>query len=72
MALTREEIAALAEEAEHLRRKFEHYWSPEGENVAQLEIFIDPDLFTYIHRMYTETQDFLARVAALKEHLDEL
>ncbi len=62
-------LRQLAEEAERLRQEFAHYWSPDGENVAQLEIFIDPDLFQYIHRMYTETQDFLSRVAALKEHL---
>lgn len=72
MASLRDEVATLAEEAERLRREFDHYWSPEGENVSQLEIFIDPDLYTYIHRMYTKTQDFLARVAALKEHLDDL
>ncbi len=61
-----EHIRQLAEEAERLREEFAHYWSPEGENVSQLEIFIDPDLFQYIQKMYTETQDFLARVAALK------
>ncbi len=71
MTSIREQIQALAEEAEQLRKKFEHYWSPDGENVSQLEIFIDPDLYQYIHQMYTETQDFLARVAALKEQMEE-
>ncbi len=72
MTSTREYLQALAEEAEELRRKFEHYWSPEGENVSQLEIFIDPDLYKYIHEMYTATQEFLARVAALKDRLEDL
>ncbi len=65
-----QEIRQLAEEAEALRKELAHYWSPEGENVSQLEIFIDPDLFQYIQRMYTKTQEFLERVAALKRHVD--
>ncbi len=71
MSSLQEQVASLADEAERLRRKFEHYWSPDGENVSQLEIFIDPDLYRLIHEMYAETQDFLARVAALREHLRE-
>ncbi len=71
MSSMREYVEALAQEAEALRRKFEHYWSPDGENVSQLEIFIDPDLYKYIHEMYTETQEFLGRVAALKDRLDD-
>ncbi len=62
-------IAALAEDAKRLQKEFAHYWSPEGENIAQLEIFIDPDLFQYIKRLYDETQSFLERVAALEEYL---
>ncbi len=63
-------VRELAEEAEALRAEFAHYWSPEGENVSQLEIFIDPDLFQYIQRMYTKTQAFLERVAALKSQVE--
>ncbi len=62
-------IAGLAEEAEHLKEQFAYYWSPEGENVSQLEIFIDPDLYQYIEKMYNDAQSFFSRVAALKEHL---
>ena len=63
-------LAQLVEEAERLQEQFAHYWSEDGENVSQLEIFIDPDLYQYIERMYKDSLSFFARVAALKALLD--
>lgn len=63
-------LAQLIEDAERLQQQFAYYWSEDGENVSQLEIFIDPDLYQYIERMYNDAQSFFARVAALKATLD--
>ncbi len=62
-------IAELVKDAKRLKEEFAYYWSPEGENIAQLEIFIDPDLFQYIKRLYDDAQAFLERVVALEEQL---
>ncbi len=62
-------VLQLAQDAKRLKEEFAYYWSPEGENIAQLEIFIDPDLFQYIKRLYDETQAFLDRVAALEDQI---
>ncbi|NPA91835.1 MAG: hypothetical protein GXO55_10380, partial [Chloroflexi bacterium] len=58
----RKTLESLIADARRLQKEFEYYWSPEGENVAQLEIFIDPDLYQYIERIYKDAQAFFARV----------
>ena len=64
-------LSALISDARRLQKEFQHYWSPEGENVSQLEIFIDPDLYQYIERIYKEALDFFARVEQLENLLPE-
>lgn len=57
----------LAAEASALDSRIDHYWN--GEGISQLEIFIDPDLYQYIHRWYQESRAFAQRVAGLKDLL---
>ncbi len=67
----RRTLKSLIADARRLQGEFQHYWSPEGENVSQLEIFIDPDLYRFIERIYKDALDFFARVEALESLLDE-
>lgn len=60
----------LAADAASLDAAIERYWTQEG--VSQLEIFIDPDLFQYIQRWYSESRAFAQRVAALQAVASQL
>lgn len=56
-------LEELAREAGQLVEHLEHYWHEEG--VSELRIFIDPDLYQYLDRLYRESYDFAVRCQEL-------
>ncbi|MCS6843253.1 MAG: hypothetical protein NZ528_02875 [Caldilineales bacterium] len=69
-----EEIAArldaLAQEATRLVQNLETYWVTEG--VSELGIFIDPDLFQYLDKLYRESRAFAERCQGLSALAQQL
>lgn len=55
----------LAKEARQLSKDLEYYWVDEG--VSQLSIFIDPDLYQYLDKLYHESLSFAHRCQGLAE-----
>lgn len=60
-----DQLEALGREAAQLARNLETYWVDEG--VSELGIFIDPDLYQYVEKLYREARDFAIRCQALTE-----
>ncbi|MEZ4770306.1 MAG: hypothetical protein R2844_18000 [Caldilineales bacterium] len=58
-----EQIERLAADARQHADNLRFYWDDEG--VHQLGIFIDPDLYQYVEKMYSESLAFAERCAAL-------
>lgn len=58
-----EQIERLAADAEQHAKNLRFYWDDEG--VHQLGIFIDPDLYQYVDKMYSESLAFAERCAEL-------
>lgn len=63
MTLSAEQLHALAQDATQLARQLRYYWEDEG--VSELGIFIDPDLFQYLDKMYHESLAFAQRCQQL-------
>ena len=57
------QLERLAADAEQHTKNLRFYWDDEG--VHQLGIFIDPDLYQYVEKMYSESLAFAERCAAL-------
>lgn len=53
----------LARAAAHLAGNLDYYWTEEG--VAELGIFIDPDLYQYLEKLYRESLAFAQRCQEL-------
>jgi hypothetical protein len=62
-----EQLAADARQHADLLRR---YWDDEG--VHQLGIFIDPDLYQYVEKLYYEALAFAARVEGLASAAEQL
>jgi hypothetical protein len=58
-----DQLDDLAQNAAELVKNLEYYWDEEG--VSQLGIFIDPDLYQYIDRLYHESLAFAVRCKQL-------
>lgn len=65
-----DQLEALAREAAQLARNLETYWVDEG--VSELGIFIDPDLYQYVEKLYREARDFAARCQVLTDIAGQL
>ncbi|MER2598171.1 MAG: hypothetical protein ABTQ73_01470 [Caldilineales bacterium] len=64
------QLDAIARDAAALAKNLHYYWDEEG--VSELGIFIDPDLFQYLDKLYHESLAFVERcqsLGALAEHL---
>lgn len=48
-----DQLDTLAQDAATLVKNLHYYWEDEG--VSELGIFIDPDLFQYLDRLYHES-----------------
>ncbi len=70
----RDDIAAqletLAQEAAKLETNLETYWVTEG--VSELGIFIDPDLYQYLDKLYHEARAFAVRCQSLANLAEQL
>ena len=60
-----ERLELLAGQAKQLVKDLEYYWDDEG--VSQLQIFIDPDLFQYLEKLYHESHGFAVRCQELAQ-----
>ncbi len=58
---------ALASEGAQLAKDWDYAWSEEGENIQQLGIFIDPELFEIIETLYKRSRELALKVAALTD-----
>ncbi|MEA3337028.1 MAG: hypothetical protein U9R25_14045 [Chloroflexota bacterium] len=65
-----DQLDDLAKQAEALAKNLAYYWDEQG--VSQLQIFIDPDLFQYIDRLYNESREFALQCTALSALADKL
>lgn len=65
-----EQIERLAADAQQHAKNLRYYWDDEG--VHQLGIFIDPDLYQYVEKMYNESLAFAERCTALNELAQQL
>lgn len=65
-----DQLEALAREAAQLSRNLETYWVDEG--VSELGIFIDPDLYQYVEKLYREARDFATRCQVLADIAGQL
>lgn len=64
------QIERLAADAQQHASNLHYYWDEEG--VQQLGIFIDPDLYQYVEKMYNESLAFAERCAALSALAQQL
>ncbi len=64
-----QELKSIAQEGEELLQNLDEWWNDEG--VKELEIFIDPDLYQYIEKIYTESRRLAQRCAGLEKMLEE-
>jgi len=69
MADLTDKIQGLAAEGAQLAQDWDFAWSEDGENVQQLGIFIDPELFEIIESLYKRSRDFAQKVALLKNEV---
>lgn len=60
----------LAAQAEILVKNLDTYWN--GEGVSELGIFIDPDLYQYLDKLYHESLAFATRCQGLSDLADAL
>jgi hypothetical protein len=60
----------LAAEARTLIKNLDTYWN--GEGVSELGIFIDPDLYQYLDKLYHESLAFATRCQELADLADAL
>lgn len=60
-----EQIPQIAADARQLVANLRYYWDDEG--VHQLGMFIDPDLYQYVEKMYLESLAFAERCASLAD-----
>lgn len=60
-----DQLDELAQEASTLVKNLEYYWTDEG--VAELGIFIDPDLYQYLDKLYHESHAFATRCQGLAD-----
>jgi hypothetical protein len=65
-----DQIDALAQDAAVLVKNLRYYWDEEG--VSDLGIFIDPDLFQYLDKLYHESLVFAERCQKLGELAGQL
>lgn len=64
-----DQLDALAQDAAVLVKNLHTYWDEEG--VSELGIFIDPDLFQYLDKLYHESLAFAERCQGLAELADQ-
>ena len=64
------QLDALAQDAVALAKNLHYYWDEEG--VSQLGIFIDPDLYQYLDKLYHESLAFAERCQGLAELAGQL
>ena len=64
------QLDEIAAEADNLVKNLDHYWN--GEGVSELGIFIDPDLYQYLERLYIESVAFATRCRDLHGLADQL
>lgn len=57
------QLDGLAAEATTLVKNLDLYWN--GEGVSELGIFIDPDLYQYLEKLYQESLAFATRCQGL-------
>jgi hypothetical protein len=65
-----DQLDALAQDAAVLVKNLHTYWDEEG--VSELGIFIDPDLFQYLDKLYHESLAFAERCQGLGELASQL
>jgi len=53
------QLDEMAAEANTLVKNLDYYWN--GEGVSELGIFIDPDLYQYLEKLYHESLAFATR-----------
>ena len=58
-------LAALAAEARELKTKLETLWADEG--VAQLHIFLDPEITDVLDEIQQLSQNFIGKVAQVAD-----
>lgn len=64
------QLEALAQDAAKLEANLETYWVTEG--VSELGIFIDPDLYQYLDKLYHEARAFAGRCQSLADLAQQL
>lgn len=69
-AVIADRLDALALEAQQLAANLEYYWQEEG--VSELGIFIDPDLYQYLDKLYHESRAFAERCHELADLASQL
>ena len=67
---TTAQLDAIAQDAAMLIKNLHYYWDEEG--VSELGIFIDPDLFQYLDKLYHESLAFAERCQTLSVLADSL
>ncbi len=65
-----QELKSVSTGGKELLQNLDEWWNDEG--VKDLEIFIDPDLYQYIEKIYTESVRLAKRCAGLDEWVDKL
>ena len=65
-----DQLDTLAQDAAALVKNLHYYWDEEG--VSELGIFIDPDLFQYLDKLYHESLAFAERCQRLGELAGQL
>lgn len=65
-----DQLDALARDAATLLKNLETYWVTEG--VSELGIFIDPDLYQYLDKLYHESRAFAERCQGLSALAQQL
>ena len=63
--LIADQLDALAQDAAVVVKNLHYYWDEEG--VSELGIFIDPDLFQYLDKLYHESLALAERCQGLAE-----
>ena len=64
------QLDELAAQASTLVKNLDKYWN--GEGVSELGIFIDPDLYQYLDKLYHESLAFATRCQGLSNLADAL
>jgi len=64
------QLDEMAAEADKLAKNLDTYWN--GEGVSELGIFIDPDLYQYLEKLYDESLAFATRCQGLRGLADQL